>query len=607
MPEFDLLAFNGGLANRVRPHLLKPEFATELTDADVVDGSLRPFNDTTNTDESHPYFDRQNSSGTRSIVKWQGRYYWSDNDTGDLGSDLGYVGIAPPNTKATLGFKERGNRFVGVYQYLFTFETEQGFESAYNALDSVSLRSTIDTSIEERTLVPQLDVDEFSPNHYKHYKRNGYESGDIVNYQGRTWQAKGDIYGEAGERNSGSFPRYQVLREWQYPGGDDGRYWEDITAVSVTILGSQSIQLSNIPQPATGEPIKYINIYRTIGDGGTFYFVDRVNPGATGYLDSQDDAQISLNRTLDISSLNYQPLFVETGDQTWTQVGGKYLTVEDGTFYLAYKDRVYLSAQDNPHGWDPGRFLEFEDTVTGIAAEDRGVLVFTKNRSYHVTGTTLQDITRRWVPNFQGCPNWRTISYLFDMPIWLSYDGLTKFGYEPNLSVERITVVTEKVFSWPESIKFSVVANDIYYAFTEDGRAICMDFRRDGVIYERSLDADMAVYDEDNDRLLIKKNDQVKIVNQGNLLSYNYVSPDMNFGTAQPKRLRSIYIDATDDIEISAYVDGEKKFTATSSGTRDRRMYFAPGLVGDYFRLGFSGTGEVKRASIEYSNMQRQR
>jgi hypothetical protein len=268
---------------------------------------------------------------------------------------------------------------------------------------------------------------------------------------------------------------------------------------------------------------------------------------------------------------------------------------------------VYLSQQDNPHGWDPTRFLEFEDTVTGIAAEDRGVLVFTKNRTYHVTGTTLADINRRWVPNYQGCPNWRTISYLYDTPVWLSYDGLTKFGYEPNISVERIAVLTEKVYEWPENVVFSVVANDIYYAFTSDNKAICMDFRRDGVIYERSLSAQEAVYDEDNDRLLISDSGQIKVVGDGDPLEYTYVSPDLNFGTAEPKRLRCIYLNASDDIEVTAYVDGEKRFTGTSKGSKDRRMFFAPGLVGDFFRIGFRGKGEVRRASIEYSKMQNQR
>ena len=607
MSEFQLITFKGGLANRIRPHLLEPEFATELVDADVVDGSLRAFGDIATTPSSHDYFNRQTNTGSRSLVKWSGKYYWSDNDTGVIGSDLGYVGIDPPDGSASLRSLERGNRFAGVYQYLFTYETENGFESSYNPLERIARRSSIDTGVEERTLIPQEDVDEYTPHNLVTSKLNGYAEGDVVNYNGLTYRCSGFLQGESNFEGSGIYVNGQPLGPWQAPGADSGRFWEDITGVVITILGTQSIQLRDIPRPATGSPAKYINIYRTIADGGTFFYVDRISTGSNIYKDTTDDVKISLNRSLNLAALNYPPLSIETGDEAWTTVGGKYLTVEDGTFYLAYKDRVYLSAQDNPHGWDPARFLEFDDEVTGIAAEDRGVLVFTKNRTYHVTGTQISDIVRRWIPNYQGCPNWRTISYLFDTPIWLSYDGLTKFGYEPNISVERISVLSEKIHTFSDNITFAVVANDIYYAFRSDGKCTCVDFRRGGVIYERTLDADTAVYDEDNDRLLIEKNGVISEVGAGDPLTYTYVSPDLNFEKPVPKRLRLLYLNATDDVEVSAFVDGEKKFTSTSKGTGDRKLYFTPGLVGDYFRIGFSSVGEVKRASIEYNIIQRNR
>ena len=354
-----------------------------------------------------------------------------------------------------------------------------------------------------------------------------------------------------------------------------------------------------------------MNIYRTIGDGEASYLVERVNVGITKYIDALDDIKVVINRQLDFSKLALPPLQVNQNGH-WNTVGGKYLTEEDGTFYLAYKDRVYLSLQDNPHGWDPSRYLTFDGDITGIAAEDRGVIVFTANRSYHVTGTTIADINRRWIPNYQGCPNWRTITYMSDMPLWLSYDGLTQFGYQENISVERITVLTEKKFTWPENIKFGVAANDIYYAFTDDGEVVCMDFRRDGVIYKRTLDADAAVYDEANDRLIIRKSGQNYIVGTGDALEYDYVSPDLNFQTkyttgTEPKRIRSLYIHATDTVEVTVYVDGEAKFTGESAGMKDRRLFVSPGLVGEFFRFGLKSKGEIKRISIEYTQMQNQR
>jgi len=617
MPEFTVQNFKGGIINRVRPHLLEHTHCVNVTDADIVDGSLRPFKASENTQFSTEKLDRQNGAGTRSLVKWEGNWYWSDNDTGELDSDLGYMGVESPQGRADARVGNVGNRFVGVYQYLFTFETTEGFESGYQIPGETEYRVSVSTAIKTRTLVAEVDAPQFSTVHKKSDKLYGYNEGDYVRYGDITWRCKQSFDNGNTKKTESRWGTVQgrsrivsvtiydpdplLLR--QTPGEDDGKYWENVTSENIDVSGAQEIIIENIPKPASRSVIRWTNIYRTVADGQTFFFLDRIAGGSTGYLDSLDDSKISLNRTLDLNALNYSPIYVESDGQ-FSIVGGKYLTLEDGIFYLAYKDRVYLSKQDNPHGWDPRNFLTFEDEVTGIASEDRGVLVFTNNRTYHVTGTTATDITRRWVPNFQGCPNWRTISYLRDVPIWLSNDGLTIFGYERDLVVERLTVLTEQRYTFPDNISFATVANDIYYAFTEDSKVICVDFRRDQAIYERSLSAVKADYDADSDRLIIDDSGQRKIIDAGTDLEWTYISPEFNFDSASPKRVRSIWLHCTDDIDVTLTVDGDQKTKLTSKGSKDRRLFFKPGMVGDLFQLTLSSKGELKRFTIEWYEVQ---
>jgi len=587
MAQFGVQTFNGGEVNRIRPHLLKSQFATDTLDADIVDGSLRSFRASVRTSDSVEELDNQNTTGTLSVVKFGEEFYSSNNDTGELTSTLGYFGLTPPNLKPSVKPNVFGDRFTGIYKYLITFETPEGWESAPFIQESVPLFSVVNTRI-VATVLTQGDVDGFNTTHYVHRKRYGYTAGDRVNYIGKTWEC---IQSFAGTPQT---ERRQPVRPDQFPGADNGRLWKDVTLLTITVSGFQEIVLTDFPTPVESAVTK-INIFRSIADGGALFFVDTIDVGTTSYVDTRGDEEILTARQINLSHLAYPPIFKSNEDGSFTRVGGKFLTEVDERFYLAVGDRVYLSKQSSPHSWSFLDFLEFRDEVTGIARQKDGILVFTSNNTNKVTGLGITDIVNRQLPNVQGCPNYRTISYLQNAPVWMSNDGLCRYGFVPDFQAEILQVLTEGTFSFPKGAKFAEVANDVYFLFY-DGFAICIDFRKERVIYKRSFDADLAAYDKDNDRLLLRKaSGETEVTDAGADLEFSWTSPEYSFNSVnETKQLRSIWIDATGLVKVTAFANGVEKFQSTSDRTGNRPLFFNDRMRGERFQFKFEAKGEIR-------------
>jgi len=312
------------------------------------------------------------------------------------------------------------------------------------------------------------------------------------------------------------------------------------------------------------------------------------------------------SRQLNLSKLSYPPVYQANPDGTFTDVGGKYLTEVDEVFYLAVGDRLYLSDQSNPHSWPILNYLELDDEITGIARHKNGVLVFTKNRTYKVTGRAVADIRVEQLPNAQGCSNWRTISYMQNAPVWLSNDGLCRYGFVPDFQAEILQVVTEGLYTFPKGARFAEVANDVYYLFYTD-YAICVDFRKARIIYKRSLVADLAAYDKEGDRLLLKQvSGIVSEVDGGDELPFSWTSPEYTLNTVnETKILRAIWLDSTGAITVTAYVNGEEKFSSTSERSGNRPLFFSDSLRGERFQFKIEGTGEFRGFMVEFYRAER--
>ena len=64
-------------------------------------------------------------TGDRSIVKFGNEYYWTDNESGDMNSTLGYLGVPAGRNKASAADGVAGGRFEQgkTYKYFYTYKT----------------------------------------------------------------------------------------------------------------------------------------------------------------------------------------------------------------------------------------------------------------------------------------------------------------------------------------------------------------------------------------------------------------------------------------------------------------------------------------------------
>lgn len=145
METIAIQAFNGGINNVLEPHLLELNYANNLRNCTIHNGAIKSAFGSISIDsqESELLF----QTGNRSIVKWGGQYYWSDNDSGELGSTIGYLGLISPRKKGNARGGVAGGRFLSnkTYQYFYTYRTIDGNRSApYSTSDFIQYKATTD-------------------------------------------------------------------------------------------------------------------------------------------------------------------------------------------------------------------------------------------------------------------------------------------------------------------------------------------------------------------------------------------------------------------------------------------------------------------------------
>ncbi len=504
METIDINLFNGGINNVIESHLLKSNYASDLRNVSIHNGAIKSSYGSVVVDSQESELIHQ--TGERSIVKWGGYYYWSENDTGELNSTYGYLGMETPTIKGTARAGIAGGRFQEnkKYKYFYTYVTSAGFRSA------------------------------------------PYSTTDFIEYQPL--------------------------------GGDIG-----------TLLISDFDE-DNLPDFAIG-----VEIWRTVGDGTEFFRAGQAGrynkvDGKITFEDKVIDDVLVFNEKYDITQPDGIP---ETG---------KYLCERNSVFYLASGDKVYFSKQSNPHSYPELNFITFDDTVNALAAFEEYTLVLTRNRAYFITGDTIADIAKFEIPDAQGVLNWKTVSRIKNMAVWVSNDGLCAYQPFDNRSGRKITVLTENLFDLPASPVSAAVANDVYYLFYET-QTVAFDFLENLKVYYLDWIYDWAWYDKDNDRLIGKKGEVYYSAQGGDQLEFEYTSPDFIAGDMQRlKQMGRMHVDADCDLDMTFYSEGEVIWTHTlnHSGVDQRTEFVSPLVMGRRIKVKISGTGTLRGLRFDY-------
>lgn len=385
---------------------------------------------------------------------------------------------------------------------------------------------------------------------------------------------------EAGEKGLTGDYRYCMtyvnVNGWESACGALGDYWKEITLSNNTVT---------VTDPGSWpDDISYIKVYRTTDKGADFYHIGNITTEG-GTLKDASTSDIDLVFLSPLTAMNNYP----------APEGGKYLTENGGVFYLAVGDRLYFSVVGNPHGWHPLQWIGIGDTITGITPEFQGVLVFTRNNTYRITGAeNIATVTKVLIPGNQGCINYRTIAHVSNAPIWLSNDGLCLWDGQ------SIQIISNKVLKTTAlQVQYAVSANDAYILFLLSG-AIVFDKRNGGVFRKLSFTCEYAWYDSKTDKLYLQKNGNLYEFGTGIKTEWTYVSPYIGGSDLALKRFDEILFTCSAVSKLSVYIEGVKKHEISIQNSGRQRIKLPLSTIGRYVHIQLQSKGELSELAVTY-------
>lgn len=344
---------------------------------------------------------------------------------------------------------------------------------------------------------------------------------------------------------------------------------EDTGAVSVKLVGSTDPQVDKI------------RIYRFGANYTDFVFLAEVENADQSYTDSAPIASLSADT---IPTLFNLP----------APTGLKYLMSSNAMLFGALEDKLYYSNVGDPFFWDSFSFIDFENTITGIGATPNGLLVFTKDKTFIVTGNSPSTLSKYLLSPAVGCVLHKSIQTMANTLVWLSKDGLyaSSGGSLQSLSRDKLGD-----FDFKNPI-CSEVKGEIYFLSYQYGTLI-MDLRFDQAfvtLKERFKGLHVSESDvfgcSDGNRL-------VKLFKDDSLLEVDYLSPAYSDGsTSTAKVYTEINVYATGSLALTVYIDGKAVITTKLSEGYNSVKLPQGSTRGYFIQFGVKGAGSL--LEIEY-------
>jgi len=364
--------------------------------------------------------------------------------------------------------------------------------------------------------------------------------------------------------------------------------WESAPFTEGATIWYTSIKLSkqtgSFTLPSSyPKTITHIRVYRTIAEDFTFYLIgeyDKTNEGKT-ITDTISDLDLGLHPVID--SLNNFP----------PPQKGKFLTENEGVFYLAIDNKLYMSQISNPHAWNRGNWVGVKDTITGIASTYQGILIFTNNSTTKLLGNTIATLFVQNVPDTMGCPNWRTISKISNFPIWVSNDGICLFDGQ------NILLVSYQKITMPKQIICGETANDVYYLFHDTG-VVCFDYRNNQSFRLLDIKCDYCWYDGIRNKFYLQLyNNEIHEFGAGENLTVYYESGWLSESELTYKNFRKLKVYSEGEVRIIFDVEDETIMDKYIKGNGWKQL-FLPVSTGRYCVLKLQSNHLITEFMLDF-------
>jgi len=317
-------------------------------------------------------------------------------------------------------------------------------------------------------------------------------------------------------------------------------------------------------------------IYRVGGTLTSFTLVTTIPNATLAYLDSSSDTSLAGD---DMVATNYNQC----------PAGMKYLTEAYGIMFGVLGDKLYFSMSGQFTYWPAVNFIDFPVEITGIASISLGIIVFTKYKSYIITGTSPAAFSKRPFSGDQGCLSFDSIQYAKNTILWVSSDGICA------VDGSQVKVLSkDKLGAVSLSIINSAFHNEVYYVLKSDNSILAYDFRYGATLKELTLDITNLVVAED---ILYgyKTDSYFELFADSVDESFTYTSPELSDGSLTlRKTYKSVLIHSSGSITVEVYIDGILRKTKSFT-THETHEVKVPEEYKNGYHIQFrlTGTGEV--------------
>jgi len=345
---------------------------------------------------------------------------------------------------------------------------------------------------------------------------------------------------------------------------------------------ANNIAITNI-LPSTDLQVSHIRIYRLGGPYTTMVLVDTIASTSIAYTDIIGDLAIPGD-------------VLSSGNAGQAPVGLAHLAEHNAMFFGSVNDKLYFSDIAFVNNWNPFFFLDFDRTIIGIGSTQNGLLVFTEDKTYIITGTTPNTLSKSLLHGTQGCLNHKTIKYIENQLVWLSIDGIC-VSNGGGVQVASLNKLGKLDYT---SISAEIWDNQ-YFLFHSTGTLV-MDFRFGQPIYkDLALVVTGTWYSSVFDKLYYTLNTGAlySLFNGNSTLPYTYKTGKLTDGALTiVKNYKVFYIYCYGTSSLKIYIDGTLSITkAIVNGLNEVKLPQGDRL-GYYVEFEFTGTGEI--VEIEY-------
>lgn len=208
-------------------------------------------------------------------------------------------------------------------------------------------------------------------------------------------------------------------------------------------------------------------VYRIGGDLTAFTYIGKVQNGLgiTEYFDQ-----------IIASDVDGDVLSSELNDAP--PEGLRYLTHVYTTFVGAVDSRFYFARDiGNPNYWPATYYIEFYSEITGIGLTSNNIIVFTKFKSYIITGTNAYTFVPYLLDGHQGCINHDTIVEYNGQLIFMSTDGICITTGSEVKVLSKFKLGKQNL----DTIN-AILYDEVYYCQLSNNLILVFDFR-----YEPSI------------------------------------------------------------------------------------------------------------------------